>query len=191
MTDTTTVPKVAPKHDLDYITTDSGNADRLIREHGEDFRYCEPLGGWLHWNGVRWQLDNAAIHQRARELGKTLLVEAADESDNHIRNTLIQHARYTLGHSGIERMVKEAKKYEQVIVSPDLFDADPYLINCWNGTVDVKTGKLHDHRREDLITKLAPVAYDPKADDTEWARFLERVIPDKDLRDFLRTSVGY
>lgn len=154
-------------HNLDYLTTDSGNADRLVTEHGRDFRYCAPLGGWLYWNGVRWQVDNAAVHQRARELGKTLLYEAADEKDNHVRDRLIHHARYTLGNPGIERMVKEAGKDARVITAPEDFDSDPYLINCWNGTVDVRTGELRQHDRNDLIAKLAPVGYDPDADSSE------------------------
>src|SRR5829696_5670230 len=93
MTITNNVPSNGTTHDLDYITTDSGNADRLIREHGRDFRYCEPLGGWLHWNGVRWQVDNAAIREVAKTVGRTILHEAADETDHHVRDRLIQHAK--------------------------------------------------------------------------------------------------
>jgi len=41
----TAVAQDAHMHDnLDFITTDSGNADILIGEHGRDFKYCEQLG---------------------------------------------------------------------------------------------------------------------------------------------------
>jgi hypothetical protein len=72
-----TVSQNRVKQDLDYITTDSGNADRLIREYEREFAYCEPLGGWLHWKGMRWQQDNAAIWERARSIGKAWQREAA------------------------------------------------------------------------------------------------------------------
>ncbi|QIN82500.1 hypothetical protein GBA63_07465 [Rubrobacter tropicus] len=186
MTDT-----ITNTHDLDYITTDSGNADRLVREHREAFRYCEPLGGWLTWNGLRWKVDNAAIHEKARRIGRALLQEAADEKDNHVRDRLIQHARYSLSDPGIERMVRRATKDASVRVGPAAFDSYPYLMNVWNGTVDLRTGELHGHDRENLITMLAPVAYYPDADGTEWDTFLERVLPDEELREFMRTSVGY
>src|SRR5215211_5036977 len=123
MSITNTVPSGAQTHDIDYITTDSGNADRLIREHGRDFRYCEPLGGWLTWNGVRWQVDNAAVYKRARSIGKAILHEAADEQDNHVRDRLIQHARYSLSDPGIKRMVNQAEKDSGI--SPGEFDRNP------------------------------------------------------------------
>ena len=72
MTDVKNVPASGTTHDIDYRTTDSGNADRLIREHGRDFRYCEPLGGWLHWTGIRWSVDNSAIWERARQVGRAM-----------------------------------------------------------------------------------------------------------------------
>ena len=70
MTSVKTVPERGTTHDLDYTTTDSGNADRLVREHGRDFRYCPALGGWLTWNGVRWEIDKdaAAIFRSAESM---------------------------------------------------------------------------------------------------------------------------
>jgi len=110
MSITNTVPSGAQTHDIDYITTDSGNADRLIREHGRDFRYCEPLGGWLHWNGVRWQVDNAAIWERAEHVGKEYLREAAEADDRQEAERLWQHGRYTLSERGMSRMISLTDK---------------------------------------------------------------------------------
>src|SRR5215211_5735922 len=163
MTDTTTVPKVEPKYDLDYITTDSGNADRLVREHGEDFRYCDALGGWLHWNGVRWQVDNAAIWERAEQVGKEYLREAAEADDRQVANRLWQHGRYTLSERGMSRMIALADKDSRMRVGAELFDADPYLLNVQNGTIDICSGEFRPHNRTDLITKLAPITYDESA----------------------------
>ena len=44
-------------------------------------------------------------------------------------------------------------------VSPDEFDADPWLFNTISGTIDLRTGKVSQPCREDLITKLAPVKW--------------------------------
>jgi putative DNA primase/helicase len=189
MTATMTVPEEARSNDLDYITTDSGNAERLVREHGRDFRYCEPLGGWLTWNGVRWQVDNTAIYKRARSIGKTILHEAADETDNHVRDRLIQHARYSLSDPGIRRMVSQAEKHSGI--SAGDFDRDPHLLNVWNGTLDLRTGELRDHDREDLITKLADVTYDPAAKAPTFYRFIRRVLPNGTVRRYVRKALGY
>ena len=43
------------------------------------------------------------------------------------------------------------------------FDHDPYLFNCQNGTLDLRTGKLRPHDPSDMISKQATVNYDPAA----------------------------
>ncbi len=189
MTDSMTMPQTAHAHDdLDYITTDSGNADRLIREHGQDFRYCEPLGGWLHWSGVRWQQDENAVWDAAERVGKAILREAAEAEDRNDANRLWQHGRYTLSASGMRQMINLASK--KVAVGAGLFDADPYLLNCLNGTVDLHTGELRDHRRDDLITKLALVLFNEDATAPTWDGFIRRVLPDEDVRVYVQKAVG-
>ena len=48
------------------------------------------------------------------------------------------------------------------------------------------------HRREDFITKLAPVAYDPKARSQRWVEFLERIMAaNPKLISFLQRAIGY
>ena len=45
--------------------TDSSNALRLMREHGEDIRYNAAWKKWIVWTGKNWQLDEGyLIHER-------------------------------------------------------------------------------------------------------------------------------
>lgn len=46
------------------------------------------------------------------------------------------------------------------------------------------------HRREDLITHVAPVEYKPRAQCPRWLRFLETMLPDKDVRRLVQVSSG-
>jgi putative DNA primase/helicase len=71
------------------------------------------------------------------------------------------------------------------------YDRDGWALTVDNGTLDLRTGTLRPHRREDLITKLAPVAYDPAATAPTWTRFLERVQPEPALRTWLQKRTGY
>jgi putative DNA primase/helicase len=43
---------------LATLTTDVGNAARLVRRHGMNLRYCAPWGKWVAWDGVRWCPDS-------------------------------------------------------------------------------------------------------------------------------------
>ena len=74
---------------------------------------------------------------------------------------------------------------------PDELDASPDLLNTESGTIDLRTGELREHRREDLITKIAPTTYRPDAAAPTWEAFLERVLPGEDLRAFVQRAVGY
>jgi putative DNA primase/helicase len=76
-------------------------------------------------------------------------------------------------------------------VSPEELDTDPMLLNVENGTVDLRTGSLRPHLPEDLITKLAPVEFDPVAEASRFMKFLKQVLVDDELISFVGRFLGY
>ena len=56
------------------------------------------------------------------------------------------------------------------------WNQDPYLLNVANGTLDLRTGKLRAHSRQDLLTKVAPVEFIEGAQCPRWLSFLSRVL---------------
>src|SRR5205085_2640672 len=75
---------------------------------------------------------------------------------------------------------------------PAELDRHPWFFNVLNGIIDLRTGELRPHRREDLITKLAPVAYDEAAACPLWLKFLDRIMDGNgDLITYLRHLCGY
>lgn len=74
----------------------------------------------------------------------------------------------------------------------DKMDADPALLTCLNGTIDLRTGKLKPHDPADYITKCAPVNYDPAARADRFEKFLIEIMDgDADRVAFLRRWFGY
>lgn len=71
----------------------------------------------------------------------------------------------------------------------DDLDADPWLVNCANGTLDLRTRELRPHDATDRLSKTRG-AYDPLADPTEWEAFLARVLPDVAVRAYLQRVIG-
>jgi putative DNA primase/helicase len=55
------------------------------------------------------------------------------------------------------------------------FDNKPWLFNTKNGTINLKTGVLQQPSPEDMLTKQAPVVYDPEAEAPVWEVFLRQV----------------
>ena len=66
------------------------------------------------------------------------------------------------------------------------------LLNVLNGTIDLYTGELCKHRPDNMITKLAPVEYDPSARCPVWREFLNKVfIGDSELIRYVQRLKGY
>ncbi len=72
------------------------------------------------------------------------------------------------------------------------FDSDRLLFNVSNGTLDLRTGELRPHRRDDFITKFSPVHYDANAQDEVFRRFMQHATGDDiELETYLQRAAGY
>jgi putative DNA primase/helicase len=173
-----------------FKRTDLGNSERFIYRHGDDVLYCYAWGKFLVWTGRRWERDETGkLHRLAKATVRGIYQEAADTEDEKERKALADHAKRSEAEARIRAMLELAKS--EVPISSEDLDARPWFLNVQNGTIDLRTGNLHPHRQEDLMTKLAPVRYDPDAKAPTWMAFLERVLPAEDLRSFVQRAVGY
>jgi len=173
-----------------FNLTDLGNSGRLVHRHGPDLRYCWAWGKWLIYDGRRYAIDDTGeVYRLAADTVASVYAEAAACPDEERRKALAKHAVRSEAGSRIREMVDLARS--KVPVRQEALDADRYLLNVLNGTVDLRTGELREHGREDLITKIAPVEYDPNAAAPTWTATLERALPSEELRRFFKKLVGY
>lgn len=129
----------------------------------------------------------------AKETALSIFDEAkAEATDNPLLSKqLTKFAHDSLNMKLLTSMTLAARSEPSVAIDAETFDQDPWLFNCLNGTVDVRTGEMKAHDPGDLITMLAPFAFDPDAACPEFLGFLETVIPDAATRTFLQRYVGY
>ena len=78
-----------------------------------------------------------------------------------------------------------------IVVDHADLDGDPFLLNCRNGTLDLRTGELRGHDPADLLTKIAGADYRPDADGPEFTRFLADIQPSADMRHYLSRLLGH
>ena len=182
------VQSLEPKR---YHLTDMGNGYRFAAKHGNDLRYCHPWKTWLVWDGTRWAKDSdGEIVRRAKDTVKSIYAEASHAQDSSDRRNIANHARRSEANSRLEAMIKQAQS--ELPVLPDELDSDPWLLNVKNGTLDLRTGELRPHNREDMITKFIPVTYDPDAQAPIWHGFLRRILNNNDnLVTFVQRAIGY
>jgi putative DNA primase/helicase len=180
-----------------------GNAKRLVARSAGDLRYCFEAGAWLAWDGTRWVFDaGGAVQAMAKDAirgieqeGEAAVRSSPEERRSAVRGEYLSHLRRSSSARGVADTLELARSEPGVAVGLDDLDIDPWLFNCRNGTIDLRTGHLHPHQRGDLITKRSPAAYRPEASDSAcpaWTSFLDRVFAgDGDLIRYIQRAVGY
>ncbi|MCC7433101.1 MAG: bifunctional DNA primase/polymerase [Methanoregulaceae archaeon] len=177
------VPKQGP-----WPHTDVGNAERLASILRGKALWCHPWKSWLIWDGARWKRDETGGAPIIREATAMVRAQFRSAIDNAAQNW----AKKSQDRRQLTSMIELAKAEEGISITPDALDRDEWLLNVANGTLDLRTGELRSPRREDLITRITNVPYDPEADITRWEAFLDRVTAgSRDLQVFLYRAAGY
>jgi putative DNA primase/helicase len=173
--------------------TETGNAERMVARFRNSIRYCPPRRRWLIWAVRRWAWDERGEIQRlAKATVRGIYGEAEHCSDEEHRKAISKHARDSEKAARRSAMITLAQSEDGIPVLPEELDADPWAFNVLNGTIDLRTGRLRPHRREDLITKLSAVEYDPDARSPLWEQYLHDATGgDAELGAYLQRSVGY
>lgn len=168
--------------------TDEGNAQRFFRRWHDELRYCEIWQSWLYWDSRRWMRDyGSQAGERARITARDIGLEAAQSANTE----LLKWAARSLDAGKIDAILRLARKMPAFIVKPDELDRHPMLLNVRNGTIDLRSGDLREHRREDYMTKCAPVGFDPEAKAPLFDQFLLEVFENDDLVRDVQRLAGY
>lgn len=150
--------------------------DRLLHVHGI---------GWHVYDGTRWRVDHKGAAQRAvLEVLQAALSESL--GDKQLRADVARCE----SSAGIEGVLSIAAALVEFAATVHDLDADPHLLNCANGTVDLRTMELLPHSPPDRLSKIARGAYRPDVTSSEWDRFLSTSLPDVDERAYLQRVIG-
>ena len=159
-------------------------AYRLGRSHIDRLLYVAGIG-WHYWTGQRWAEDDKGHASRAvLEVLRDALTESLDDKQLRVDVARCESA------TGIAGVLDIARALVEFAATVDDLDADPYLLNTANGTLDLRTFELREHDPRDRLTKITAGAYRPEADATTWRSFLEVVLPDEAERGYLQRVVG-
>lgn len=192
---------------------DMGNTARLVTRFGKDLIFVK-TSGWFAWDKKRWSLEDGEKYaylfaeETVRRLrGEAVALQAAgcfeDETPKQFKERIKKFRKFALNSGNITRlsaMVKQAERHQWQ--SSDIFDTHKYLFNLQNGTLNLKADDngeenfdgiiLEKHKRDNRITKVANVSYDPNAPQpVHFLKFMQDIMPDDDVRNFLQRFFGY
>lgn len=181
-----------PESNRDYSWSDIG-AGRLFADCFRQIaRYVPERKCWFKYEAGCWSADtgNLFTMERCKELADELIRYAFSIEDERMRWDYLKHFNRWQSRSVRETILKDAQSVHPI--SMNEFDADPYVLNCKNGTLHLDTMEFTEHRPEDKLTKMAGAEYLPDAKSDRFDSFIDEICSgDKETASFLQRAFGY
>lgn len=185
-----------PESNRRYGWHDAGNGNLFADLSKGVVCYVPERKKWFFYDGKRWIPDTGNVHTMnyckviADALMSYTSATAQNIPDEKRRTEYIKHVAKWQGFKYRETILKDAATSASVYISD--FDNDPYLLNCLNGTLNLKNGEFHEHSSADNITKLAHVEYRPDVRCARWEQFVAEITcDDKELARYIQKALGY
>lgn len=139
-----------------------------------------------HGKRVKRRQDHAVSSKNVARLNAMLaclaphIMRHPDEFNADKWTVAVQNATLTF------RRKMRKKRNPRFVSLDESPDAPEFLDVCESFKLDVVAG----HRRDDLITSIVPVRYDPKAACPLWEAFMKSKVPDDEVRELVQISSG-
>jgi P4 family phage/plasmid primase-like protien len=193
-----------------YPFDDSGNAEHLLDVLDGSALWVSRHKSWYFWNTARgsWEQD-ANIIEAAQIVGKRCREQADDLTERLISQgstvtgdvggdtaakikQLYAHANKSSNFKGLSDMGKVAASQRRAKASWTDFDVDPELIACSNGTIELRESGIdfRPARREDMLSLNTGTDFDPDATSAAWQAYLDRFVPDLEIREYIQKISG-
>lgn len=168
-----------------------GAADKFVARYGHLFRYAVAWRKYIAWDGKRWCAESGDVI--VREIWQQHLKDTLKWIANNAKGDDFEDAL-----DGVKEMANV--NYENAMLTLcqarttfdfRALDADPYVLNCNNGIIDLRTGALRDHVPDEYCTRLAPVEFDAAAQCPQWLAYLDWAMQgDAELVAYLQRFFG-
>ena len=136
---------------------EDGMALAFAEQEQSTLRHIAENGRWLIWDKTHWRTDNIlAAYRSARTLCRACGARKQKT---------------------VAAVVTLAKCDIRIVATMEQFDANPWLLNAENGTIDLRTGAERPADPNDYITKKTGCVIAPKGTPHPlWTEFLNRVM---------------
>lgn len=176
------------------VCNDVENGRRFAKHFGGRVRYIQKWNKFYVYDGGKWcEDDTSRVMKFAKKTASIIYAEAADAESDSLRKDLAAWAKASHARGRLDAMIEMAKSEPPIPATHDVFDSDPWLLNCANGTVNLRNGRLLPHDATEMHTKSTGVIYPESGDDDPmaWLGFLATVFDGQtDLMQFVQRLAG-
>ena len=154
-------------------------------------RYVRERKSWFFYENGVWSEDVGSLiaMEKLKELADALMHYALTIQDERVRKEFIRFCTRWQARHNREVFLKDAQSVHPI--SASVFDVDPYVFNCKNGTLRLDTMTFSPHDPDDFLTKISDVTYDPEARCERFERFIGEITEDVQKARFLQKALGY
>lgn len=182
-------------YEFNYI----GEIDRAFDLSHNILRYCHQTKTWYRYNGIKLEIDTKErfineLHQQIDiQLKKEISHFKTLNNEELLKNARKEH-KTAISKIGLLNAIDGMKRRDPIAIELLELDKSNFL-NCQNVTLDLEHLTVHQHKIEDLCTKLAPslfgIELNPKYV-AHWNKFISDIMcNDKNMVEFLQRVCGY
>lgn len=187
-------PEKADDTSSGFEWSEMGMANLFGLLFAQEARYCPEHKSWYTYHEGAWRLDEGSIlvSEKLKDFVRLMILYCGEIEDEDLRRKYTSFINKMGDRRMRDRILKDATG--ELRISAAEFDADPYLINCLNGTYDLRDFSFREHRWDDFLTMQTSFSHtiSRKVRCKRWEKFISEVTQnDKDKADFLQRALGY
>ncbi len=191
--------------------TDTANAERIAAWYGDVLKYCTDYKSFVEFTGKKWEkITEPMAHKYARQAMNRIRFTIEKEREQLARKQQeaikegkelqdLEEERQLL--DGLDKLTVKNKNNPPIkkaleelkginVCRAAMFDADPLLLNCDNGLLNLETGELSPHDPAQMCMKCTGVAYVAEPSSHLWRDTVETIIPNPETRHYLQKVFG-
>ena len=176
-----------------YPWDESGMAELFAECYQNDTRFCPEAKSWYTYDEGKWTKDvgSLLVAAKIKEFTRLMSLYCGEISDEETRRKYMQFVAKMGDRRFRDRLMKDAA--DSMRIEAERFDAHPYLINCKNGTFDLKHLQFREHHWDDFLTMQTAFDYGLREIRCDrWEQFVREVTEgNEEKADFLQRALGY
>lgn len=176
-----------------YSWDESGMAELFSECYQNDTRYCPETKSWFTYFDGAWRRDTGSllVAEKIKEFCRLMAIYCGEIANEERRQEYLKFLTKMGDRRFRDRLMKDAASV--MPITANQFDANPYLINCLNGTFDLETMEFREHDWRDYLTMQTNFNYTLQdARCPRWEKFVAEVTcNDPDKADYLQKALGY